>query len=107
MHGQQPRWWALLTWMLAWAIPVHAEEAKQLSEVVVTATRTQSNVEDATTSVSVVSDTEINQRDQTMVGDALRGTPGMDVTEFGAPGQTTFATIRGTNPDHSFLVLLQ
>ncbi|HXQ23234.1 MAG TPA: TonB-dependent receptor, partial [Candidatus Acidoferrales bacterium] len=37
--------------------------------------------------------------------DALRGAPGMDVTEFGAAGQTAFATIRGSNPDQVLVLL--
>src|SRR5262249_26272112 len=70
-----------------------------------TATRTQTRADDSTASVSVISGKEVEQRDQAMVGDALRGTPGVDVTEFGAPGQTTFATIRGTNPDQVLVLL--
>jgi len=81
------------------------EPVKQLPEVVVTATRTEMQSEDVTNSVSVVSGKEITQRDQQFVGDALRGAPGMDVTEFGAPGQTTFATIRGTNPDQVLVLM--
>ena len=96
----------LIAWVLLGAWPVQADEpAQQLPEVVVTATRTQMQAEDATASVSVISNKEVTQRDQTFVGDALRGTPGMDVTEFGAPGQTTFATIRGSNPDQVLVLL--
>ena len=77
----------------------------QLPEVVVTATRTQTRVEDSTTSVSVISGNDVNQRDETLVGEALRGVPGMDVTEFGSAGQTAFATIRGSNPDQVLVLL--
>ncbi len=92
--------------MLVRAIPTGAEEpTTQLPEVVVTATRTQTRAEDSTASVSVISHDEISQRDQAMVGDALRGAPGMDVTQFGSAGQTAFATIRGSNPDQVLVLL--
>jgi len=98
--------WVLLVWTGFWSWSAHAEEAAQeLPEVVVTATRTQTQAEEATGSVSVISAKEVAERNQTFVGDALRGTPGLDVTEFGAPGQTTFATIRGANPDQVLVML--
>ncbi|MFI5367214.1 MAG: TonB-dependent receptor plug domain-containing protein, partial [Candidatus Binatia bacterium] len=95
--------------LLAAAVAPAQEQAQSaaipLEPVVVTATRTQTRAEDSTASVSVISGDDIGQRDQTMVGDALRGAPGMDVTEFGAAGQTAFATIRGSNPDQVLVLL--
>jgi vitamin B12 transporter len=106
MHGLRPVWWALLTWTVAWAVRAPADEtATELPEVLVTATRTQTHADDSTVSVSVISGKEVDRRDQAMVGEALRGAPGMDVTQFGAPGQATFVTIRGTNPDQVLVLL--
>ena len=97
---------ALPSLVLLWAMSVRADEpATQFPEVVVTATRTRTRTEDSTASVSVINGTEVTQRDQAMVGDALRGAPGMDVTEFGSAGQTAFATIRGSNPDQVLVLL--
>ena len=67
---------ALPSLVLLWAMSVRADEpATQFPEVVVTATRTRTRTEDSTASVSVINGTEVTQRDQAMVGDALRGAP--------------------------------
>jgi vitamin B12 transporter len=106
MHRLKPLPWAPVVCALVWAVRVLGDEAqKELPEVVVTATRTQTRADDATTSVSVISGQEVVQRDQALVGNALRGSPGVDVTSFGSPGQTTFVTIRGSNPDQVLVLL--
>jgi vitamin B12 transporter len=103
---QRHLWWALVTWLLMRPLPVKADEPKtQLSEIVVTATRTQTRADEATSSVSVISGAEIVQRDQTMVSDTLRGAPGMDINEFGSTGHSAFASIRGSNPDQVLMLL--
>ncbi len=79
--------------------------SSELPEVVVTATRTQTRLEDSTASVSVLSGNDIKERDETMAADALRGLPGMDVNNFGSPGQTAFASIRGSSPDQVLVLL--
>src|SRR5438034_704956 len=85
---------------------VLAEEAKPgLPEIVVTATRTQTRADDVTTSVSVINGTDVGQRDQIMVSDAMRGAPGVDINEFGSTGQSAFASIRGSNPDQVLVLL--
>jgi vitamin B12 transporter len=76
-----------------------AEDPMELPEVVVSAPRRQPRVEDSPASVSVISGDEITQRNLGMVADALRGTPGVDLTEFGSVGQSSFATIRGATAD--------
>jgi vitamin B12 transporter len=83
------------------AEPPHA----QLQEVVVTATRTRTQVDDTTTSVSVISGADVEERDQAGVADALRGAPGLDVTQFGGPGSSAFASIRGAAPDQVLVLL--
>jgi vitamin B12 transporter len=103
---QRHLWWALVTWLLMWPLPVIADEpTTQLPEVVVTATRTETRADDATTTVSVIGGTDIGQRGQSLVADALRGSPGMDINEFGSRGQTAFASIRGSNPDQVLVLL--
>ena len=77
----------------------------RLPEVVVTATRTRTHADDTAASVSVVTDADIAQRDQASVAEALRGTPGLDITEFGTPGRSAFASIRGAAPDQVLVLL--
>ena len=92
--------------MLLHAGDVRAEEPPaELAEVVVTATRTRTRAEDVTTSFSVVDRQEIEHRGQDFASDALRSVPGMDIIDFGSPGQTTFASIRGSAPDQVLVML--
>jgi vitamin B12 transporter len=81
--------------------PSHTE----LPEIVVTATRTKTDADDVTNTVSVISGETISERDQALASDALRGSPGLDITEFGSPGQSAFASIRGSSPDQVLVLL--
>jgi vitamin B12 transporter len=72
---------------------------------VVTATRTRTRADDTTSSVSIISGTDIEQRDQLTVADALRGAPGMDINEFGSLGQSALVSIRGSAPDQVLVLL--
>jgi vitamin B12 transporter len=86
-------------WVLVHVIPALGEDALQLPEVVVTGQRNRTGVEESSTAVTIVDGNDVNQRDQDKVSDAVRGTPGVDVTEFGSPGASTFVTIRGALGD--------
>ena len=84
---------------------VRVESTEQLPEVVVTATRTRLSSEDVTSSVTVVNSQDIEQHDHATVAEALRGTPGLDLTEFGSTGHSSFASIRGAAPDQVLVLL--
>jgi vitamin B12 transporter len=94
---------------VARAAAADAEEAAErlppLAEIVVTATRTRTQLDDVTNSVSVISEQEIAERDQATVSEALRGSPGLDITQFGSLGQSSFASIRGAAPDQVLVLL--
>ena len=98
-------WLALL--LLANGLPASAQsdEPPRLAEVVVTATRSQENPADVPSTIDVVTGAEIDQRQQALVSDALRGLPGVDITEFGSPGHSAFASIRGAAPDQVLTLL--
>jgi len=81
------------------------DERVQLPEVVVTATRTRTHADDATSSVTVITGNEVAQRDDASVTQALRGAPGVDITEFGSAGRSAFASIRGAAPDQVLVLL--
>ena len=87
------------------ASPVHTDEPEVTVTVVVTATRTKTEAADVTNTVSVISGETVSERDQSMVSDALRGSPGVDVTQFGSLGASTFASIRGAAPDQVLVLL--
>ena len=101
---------ALIAAMMLWAAiagaqPPAQDEPVALPEIVVTATRTKTDASDVTSTVSVIPGQTINERDQATVGDALRGSPGLDITQFGSLGSTTFASIRGAAPDQVLVLL--
>ncbi len=103
-------WTSLRPLVIAVALAVASaaiaeEPAVRLGEVVVTATRTSTLAEDLTTSVSVVSADDIQRRGDASVAEALRPVPGLDITRFGSPGRTAFASIRGAPPDQVLVLL--
>src|SRR5262249_28343367 len=53
--------------------------ASHIPEVVVTATRTETNANEVTSSIDVVTRDEIDQHDHAMVAESLRGVTGVDV----------------------------
>jgi vitamin B12 transporter len=97
--------WAVLALLAVRARPVVAQEATQLPEVVVTATRTRVRAQDVTTTVSVITGDEIERRDEATATEALRGAPGLDMIEFGTSGRSAFASIRGSAPDQVLVML--
>ncbi len=85
--------------------PAAAEEAeKPLGTVVVTATRMEEPLQSATTSVTVVSEQDINARQSLSVADALRDVPGVDVSQSGSLGTTSSVFIRGANSDQALIL---
>lgn len=100
---------AMVVAAITTAAPTHAQETPAervtLPEVVVTATRTRVDEDDVTNTVSVIAGETIAERDQALAADALRGSPGLDITEFGSIGQSAFASIRGAAPDQVLVLL--
>ena len=96
--------WVLLATALATAATAQ-DNPSELPEVVVTATRTPTRADDVTSSVSVISGEEIERRGETTTAEALRGAPGLDVTQFGTEGRSAFAAIRGAAPDQVLVLL--
>jgi len=84
-----------------------AEETqeKRLGTVVVTATRTEQPIQQATTSISVVPQTEIEERHADAVVDVLRDLPGVDVVQSGSPGTTASVLIRGADSDQTLVLI--
>src|SRR5262245_58187666 len=85
--------------VLTFAARLLAEEPVELPEVVVTGTRNRTSLEESSTAVTVVGGDTVEQRGQDKVSDAVRGTPGVDVTQYGSPGASSFVTIRGALGD--------
>jgi vitamin B12 transporter len=80
-------------------------DASSGKEVVVTATRVPTDVENLPASVTVVDRTTMEQRDYNTLADALSAIPGLRVVQEGGPGGVTSVFIRGTNSEHVLVLL--
>jgi vitamin B12 transporter len=81
------------------------QQERSLGTVVVTATRTEQPIEQATTSISVINRDEIESRDAPAVIDVLRDVPGVDVSQSGSPGTNASVFIRGANADQTLVLI--
>jgi vitamin B12 transporter len=92
-----------------WSQPIPSraadeQEEQPLGTVVITATRTEVPLESVTTSVSVVSQQNIAQRQSPTVVEALRDVPGVNVSQTGSTGTAASVFIRGADADQSLLM---
>ena len=76
-----------------------------LPDVVVTATRTAQSADASLASVSVITRQDIDRMQAFSVQDALRGVPGLTVSNNGGAGKTTSVYLRGTNKDHVLVLV--
>ena len=72
---------------------------------VLSATRTEILREQNGSSVTVITGEQLRQSGQSLLHDALRGTPGLNVVRAGSPGQQTSIFIRGTESRHTKVLL--
>lgn len=76
-----------------------------VEEMVVTATRTEAPVKQSTSSQTVISSLEIEQKQQATVLDALRTVPALDVVQTGGPGRATSVFMRGAKSEHTLVLV--
>jgi len=76
-----------------------------MHEVVVTATRIPTEVENIPAGVSVVDRATMQTRDYDTLTDALSALPGVRASQSGGPGGNASVFIRGTNSDHVLVLL--
>jgi len=77
----------------------------QLDPIVVTATRTETPLKEIATSVTVITEEEIQQQQAKTVADVLRLVPGLDVAQSGSRGTTTSVFIRGAESDQTLVMI--
>lgn len=80
-------------------------EATTTPELVVTATRVEAPLDQATSSVTVITADQIERRQQRTVIDALRTVPGLSVVQSGPIGSQTSVFMRGTNANHTLVLI--
>ena len=79
----------------------HGSEPEVLQSVVVTATRIPTPELQLASSVTVVTADDIEARQERTFADVLKDVPGLNVIQQGGPGSLTSVFMRGTNSNHT------
>lgn len=85
------------------ASPVAADGGDRV--VVVTATRTETDLARSTASITVVDRATIEERQYRTVAEAIRQVPGVSLAANGTPGQTVGVFIRGTKTSDALVLI--
>ena len=81
------------------------EDTFRLDPLIVTATRSAERLSRTTRSVNVISAEDITAQGAHTVADALRSVPGLDVVRSGSLGATTSVFTRGSESDHTAVLI--
>ena len=87
------------------ALAADGTQPTALTPVVVTATRTAITVDDALSSVSVITRQDIERLQPVSLIDLLQGLPGVTFAQSGGLGQQSSLFLRGTNSSHTLLLI--
>ena len=85
--------------------PPATQDTEALQLVVVTATRIPTPQLDLASSVTVVSADDIAAQQLRTIADVLKNIPGLNVVQQGGPGAVTSVFMRGTNSNHTKVLL--
>lgn len=99
---------ALVTGMACMTTPVMAEQTgspQEMDDLVVSATRLATPRRQVASSVSVITAEDIQRRQFRSVSGALRSVPGLHVVRSGGPGQQTSVFMRGSNSNHTLVLI--
>jgi vitamin B12 transporter len=83
----------------------HADNANVASPVIVTADRHAQTADETLASVSVITRKDIENSQARDLVDLLRTEAGIDIARSGGPGQSTSLFLRGTNSDHTLVLI--
>ncbi|MGH7274911.1 MAG: TonB-dependent receptor plug domain-containing protein, partial [Nitrospiria bacterium] len=95
----------LLTAVSKMAFAQSSDEAVELENVVITATRTPVPLAQTASSVTVIDSTTMEEKHVRTVLEALRDVPGMDIVQQGGMGGVTSAFLRGTNSNQTLVLI--
>ncbi len=88
--------------------PVYAQQTAppaDLPGIVVSATRTETPANQIASSVTVITGKDMERDQRRTVPDALQTVPGLDVVQSGGPGGFTSIFMRGTNANHTKVLI--
>jgi len=94
-----------VTALLCCATPASAQDPALTDTIIVTATRTEIPLADATVPVDVITRDEIELSLATDLAELLRFEAGIDIGRNGGPGQSTSIFLRGTESNHTLILL--
>ncbi|WDS37997.1 TonB-dependent vitamin B12 receptor [Pseudoxanthomonas sp.] len=102
--------YTLLSLAIALGLPAIAsaqtgDDAANLDQVSVTATRTEVAVQDSLVPVQVISREEIERSQATSLPDLLAGRAGINIANQGGPGKLTSVFLRGTESDQVLVLV--
>lgn len=90
---------------LLFSLPVTGTEIAPSDTIIVTATRTEIHVDDATVPVTVITREDIELSLATDLAELLRFEAGIDIGRNGGPGQSTSIFMRGTESNHTLVLV--
>jgi vitamin B12 transporter len=76
-----------------------------VSEFVVTATRIPTKLDQVASSISLITDQDIQDNQWRTLPDVLQDQPGLNVVQTGGPGGQTSVFIRGANSNHTKVII--
>ena len=76
-----------------------------LPRIVITPTRSEQPINQIASSMTVITASDIAQRNQSTVSDVLRTVPGLTLANNGGAGQTTRLFMRGSNSNHVLVLI--
>lgn len=82
-----------------------ASAEEPVEELVVTATRFPTPIEQVSSAITVLSADTLEQRQVRYLSDALRAVPGAAVSRSGGPGSLTQVRFRGTEANHTLVLI--
>ncbi len=99
------RFVAMTASLLSVASHVHASDISPSDTIIVTATRTEIPLEQATVPVRVITRDDIELSLATDLAELLRFEAGIDIGRNGGPGQATSFFMRGTESNHTLVLI--
>lgn len=107
-HTYRGRSLVLASLLLGSGPPLSAQSPKKaapMREVVITATKTETERWRTASSITVIDRKKIEEQQLQLLPDALRQVPGLVIADRGTPGSVNGIFLRGTNSDQALVVI--
>ena len=82
-----------------------AEEANDDNTIVITANRTEQNINDTLAAIEIITREDIERIQPESITDLLTSIAGLDIVHNGGAGQASSLFTRGTNSDHTLVLI--